>query len=101
MPQITQDGSTVLWNAAAGGVTRLYEFAAATGRLLRSVPLAGQGSGRHPAYCGVLWSGGTGRLLLAQCDHRQETIAGTGVTRVRLAVAVTISTYIQARWFAW
>jgi hypothetical protein len=101
MPQITQDGSTVLWNAAAGGVTRLYEFAAATGRLLRSVPLAGQGSGRHPASCAVLWSGSTGSLLLAQCDHRQETIAGTAVTRVRLAVPIAVSTYIQSRWFAW
>ena len=49
----------------------------------------------------MLWSGNTGSLLLAQCDHRQETIAGTAVTRVRLAVAIDVSTYIQSRWFAW
>ena len=66
-----------------------------------SRPLTGQGSGRHPASCTVLWSGNTGSLLLAQCDHRQETIAGTAVTRVRLAVAIAVSTYIQSRWFAW
>jgi hypothetical protein len=83
--QLTSDGSVALavWLSSRAEVVK--EFSAATGRLLRTIPI---GSARpqqqSPYFCGVLWASANGRDLLTQCGTRQQAVTGGTVTRIRL-----------------
>jgi hypothetical protein len=103
--QITADGSMVLTAAAeassgpAAAQTRLGEFSAASGRLLRWLPLTGQNTG--VTYCGVLWASRADSKLITQCGDVQEEINGSHVTRIRLPVIIEDSVVGYQNSFAW
>jgi hypothetical protein len=103
--QITADGSTVLSAVAQGSSgaaavkVRLGEFSAASGRLVRWLPLTGQGTGI--TYCGVLWSSRTGSTLITQCGQVQQAITGGKVTRIRLPMIIPNGMVGGQNTFAW
>jgi hypothetical protein len=103
--QITADGSTVLTAVAEGSSgaaavrVRLGEFSAASGRLVRWLPLTGQGTGT--TYCGVLWSSRTGSTLITQCGQVQQAITGGKVTRIHLPMIIGAGMVGWQNTFAW
>jgi hypothetical protein len=82
---LTTDGSIALAVTQSGTAEVVQEFSAASGRLLRTVPI---GSARalqqEPEFCGVLWASANGRSLLTQCGTVQQAVSNGKVTPIRL-----------------
>lgn len=91
---LTTDGSTVLHVTEIGAESYLQEYAAATGALLRTIPLGPTPAvGPMPEHiCGVLWASADGSELLTQCGTRQQAVVDGSVTVVTLA---TGNFYVQ------
>ena len=89
---LTADGSTVLHVTAVGAESYLQEYAAATGALLRTVPLGPTPAPGDEHVCGVLWASADGSDLLTQCGTRQQEVVDGSVAVVNLA---TSNFYIQ------
>jgi hypothetical protein len=101
---LTQNGNI---GFALGGSNRgpvlLQEYAAASGKLLRNIPIgpASAGPGKGPNFCGVLWVSANGHEIWTQCGTRQLEILGGHATQIRLAWLVPANTTSGASVFAW
>jgi hypothetical protein len=101
---LTQDGNI---GFDLGGSNRgpvfLVEYSAASGKLLRRIPIgpSSAGPGNGPYFCGVLWASANGHVLWTQCGTRQQLIVGGHATQIRLAWPLPTNTTSGASVFAW
>jgi hypothetical protein len=81
----TQDGNTGMGYGNNRGRTLLVEYSAASGKVLRSIPIGPSGAQEGPYFCGVLWASANGHEVWTQCGTRQLVIVGAHATQIRLA----------------
>ncbi|MGB6456008.1 MAG: hypothetical protein WBH47_16170 [Streptosporangiaceae bacterium] len=97
----SQDGSigmdTVVGNA---GRAFLVEYSAASGKVLRSIPIGPAGVCGEEYFCGVLWASPNGHEVWTQFGTRQAVIVGGHATQVKLAWLLPTVTPLGSV-FAW
>jgi hypothetical protein len=62
----------------------LVEYSAASGKVLRNIPIGPAGACGDAYFCGVLWASANGHEVLTQFGTRQAVIVGGHATRIRL-----------------
>ena len=97
----TQDGNIGMAFAISRGRVLLVESAAASGRVLRSIPIGSSIATYGQYFCGVLWASANGHEVWTQCGSRQLEIVGRRATQVRLAWLLPANTTSGASVFAW
>ncbi len=97
----TQDGNIGLGFAISRGRVLLVEHSAASGKVLRSIPVGSSSAAYGPYFCGVLWASANGHEVWTQCGTRQLVIIGGHATQMRLAWVLPIETTGGASVFAW
>ena len=96
---LTQDGNMGLDAVINGGRVLLVEYSAASGKVLRNIPIGSSGTAEGPYFCGVLWASENGHEVWTQCGTRQLVIVGGHATQIRLAWL--LPTTSGAGEFAW
>jgi len=79
----TQDGNIGMGYGINRGRALLVEYSAASGKVLRNIPIGSAKEG--PNFCGVLWASANGHEVLTQFGTRQAVIVGGHATQIRLA----------------
>ena len=101
----TQGGNIGMYAASSGpgqlGPTVLVEYSAASGQVLRNIPIGPSSATSGPYFCGVLWASANGNEIWTQCGTRQLVIVGGHATQIRLAWLLPTNTASGAREFAW
>jgi hypothetical protein len=97
----TQDGNIGLGAVPNRGRVLLVEYSAASGKVLRNIPIGSSSATNGPDFCGVLWASADGHELWTQCGTRQLEIVGGHATQVRLAWLLPTNTTSGASVFAW
>jgi hypothetical protein len=97
----TQDGNIGMAFAISRGRVLLVEYSAASGKVLRSIPVGSSSATYGPYFCGVLWASANGREVWTQCGTRQLVVIGGHSTQVRLAWVLPVQTTGGASVFAW
>jgi hypothetical protein len=99
----TQDGNIGFGFDAANnqGSAVLVEYSAASGKVLRKIPIGPSGAEEGPHFCGVLWASANGREVWTQCGTKQLAIVGGHATHIRLAWLLPTNTASGASVFAW
>jgi hypothetical protein len=98
----------------SSGSEVLEEFSAATGKLVRKIPIGPASALTGPYFCGVLWASANGAEILTQCGSRQLRITGPvppgvclpsqcagHVTQVKLAWPLPANDNFGISAFAW
>jgi hypothetical protein len=81
----TQDGSMATGAVNNRSSLLLVEISAASGKVLREIPIGSSAAEDGQYFCGVLWASANGHEVWTQCGTRQQVIVGGHVTQVRLA----------------
>ena len=97
---LTQDGNIGMGTVNSRGRALLVEYAAASGKVLRKIPIGSAGAEQGPYFCGVLWASANGREVWTQCGTRQLVIVGGHATHIRLAWLLPTVTPLGSV-FAW
>jgi hypothetical protein len=102
----TQDGNIGIDLALSGpgqpvGRVLLVEVSAASGKVLRQIPIGPSSATNGPNLCGVLWASANGHEVWTQCGTTQLVIVGGHATQIRLAWLLPTNTTSGASVFAW
>lgn len=105
----TQDGNMavvagpakLLADGQLGGNELLTEYSPASGKQLRKIPIGLASANNGPYFCGVLWASANGNEVFTQCGTEQLMIAGSHVTRIRLAWLLPSNPSLADNVFAW
>ena len=95
----TQDGNIGMGYGINRGRALLVEYSAASGKVLRNIPIGSATEG--PNFCGVLWASANGHEVWTQCGTRQLVIVGGHATQIRLAWLLPTNAASGASVFAW
>jgi hypothetical protein len=97
----TQDGNIGMGlGGGYGGRALLVEYSAASGKVLRKIPIGPADGAEGPNFCGVLWASANGDEVWTQCGTRQQVIVGGHATQIRLAWLLPTITPLGSV-FAW
>jgi hypothetical protein len=77
------------------------EVSAASGKVLRKIPIGPSSATNGPNFCGVLWASANGDEVWTQCGTRQLVIVGGHATQIRLAWLLPTNNTSGASEFAW
>lgn len=97
----TQDGNIGMDVVDGGSRTLLVEVSAASGKVLRKIPIGLSSAANGQYFCGVLWASANGHEVWTQCGARQLVIVGGRATQIRLAWLLPTNTTSGASVFAW
>jgi hypothetical protein len=97
----TQDGTIGLGVVLNRGRVFLVEVSAASGKVLRNIPIGSSSATNGPYFCGVLWASANGHEVWTQCGTRQLEIVGGHATQIKLAWPLPTDTTSGASVFAW
>jgi hypothetical protein len=97
----SQDGNIGMYEGGPAGRVLLVEVSAASGKVLRNIPIGPSSAVNGPYFCGVLWASANGHELWTQCGTRQLAIVGGHATQIRLAWLLPTNTTSGASVFAW
>jgi hypothetical protein len=97
----TQDGNTGIEFVSNRGRVLLVEYSAASGKVLRKIPIGPSSATAGPYLCGALWASANGHEIWTQCGTRQLVIVGGHATQIRLAWLLPTDTTSGASEFAW
>lgn len=97
----TQDGNIGMVAVNNRGRTLLVEYSAASGTVLRNIPIGPSSATYGPYFCGVLWASANGHEVWTQCGTRQLVIVGGHATQIRLAWLLPTNTTSGASVFDW
>ena len=96
----TQDGNIGMAYVINQGRVLLVEYSAASGKVLRNIPIGPSSATYGPYFCGALWASANGHEVWTQCGTRQLVIVGGHATQIRLAWLLPTDTS-GASEFAW
>jgi hypothetical protein len=97
----TQDGKIGIGLVSSLGRVLVMEVSAASGKVLRKIPIGALSAMNGPHFCGVLWASANGREVWTQCGTRQLAIVGGRATQIRLAWLLPTNNTSGASEFAW
>jgi hypothetical protein len=97
----SQDGNIGMYEGGPAGRVDLVEVSAASGKVLRNIPIGPSSAAGGPYFCGVLWASANGSEVWTQCGTRQLVIVGGHATQIRLAWLMPTDTTGGASEFAW
>jgi RNA polymerase sigma-70 factor, ECF subfamily len=99
---LTQDGNIGMDAVGGnGGRALLVEVSAASGKVLRRIPIGPSSAANGPYFCGVLWASANGHEVRTQCGTTQLVIVGGHATRIRLAWLLPGNNASGGNEFAW
>jgi len=78
----TQDGNIGMDFVNHRGRVLLVEYSAASGKVLRNIPIGPSSATDGPYCCGVLWASANGHEVWTQCGTRQLVIVGGHATQI-------------------